>query len=96
MEIEKLNEAANEAFDCFYAIEPIMDDTFRYIFSQGAKWAMSQSLEERMTDDEKKSIRELYDWCIECSKKKDETARSLAGGVVLELAIIFGSKIFDD
>lgn len=60
MEREKLEKASKEAFDNFYARDPIMDDTFRSIFEQGAKWTMSQPLCDRLTDVEKEQIKAIY------------------------------------
>lgn len=60
MEKEQLDKASKEAFDNFYARDPIMDDTFKFIFKQGAEWAMSLPLADRLTDNEKEMIKAIY------------------------------------
>lgn len=60
MEREQLEKASKEAFDDFYAFDPISDYQFQLIFEKGARWAMSQSLADKLSDSEKEMIKAIY------------------------------------
>lgn len=100
MEREKLEKASKEAFDNFYARDPIMDDTFKSIFEQGAEWAMSQPLADRLTDVEKEQIRN-YHRVLTRDKHVAICNRSYSGqtgadAMLFSLEQIFGDELFKE
>lgn len=100
MEKEQLDKASKEAFDNFYARDPIMDDTFKSIFEQGAKWTMSLPLADRLTDEEKEMIRN-YHRVLTRDKHVAICNRSYSGqagadAMLFSLEQIFGEELFNE
>lgn len=79
--------------------EPCYDNGFYEGFIKGAEWLMGQPLVERLTEGEKKTLRELY----ACYKQHEAVSKEkglyeaemIARGSTATMRDIFGKEMFE-
>lgn len=94
MDADKLNEAAKHfaAWETINSTDPNNNYYCKWGFIKGAKWLMSQSLADRLTEEEKERIMQVYRHAS-CPSNRV----TFAGQTVLRLfPSIFGKELFNE
>lgn len=85
---DKLNEAAREN------VRKYPHQHRSYTFRQGAQWLMTQPLSDRLTDEEKEKIKEIYWQAMKDWVGIGEARGHCKVGVAIEQ--IFGEELFNE
>ena len=99
MDADKLNEAAEKELANTFSADVLEYVVAKNTFIKGANWLMQQPLSDRLTDEEKEKIRELYltDEEIE-GIKTAFGAYPVAAATITKnmLEQIFGKELFNE
>lgn len=99
MDADKLNAAAKHfaAWETINSTDPNNNYYCKWGFIKGAKWLMSQSLADRLTEEEKEKIKAIYKDYEELETYGEALSDRTAGRMqCFTLEQIFGKELFNE
>ena len=97
MDVDKLNEAARDAWVKYTPIVCLFNNVFTDAFKDGANYLMQLPLSDRLTDVENAKARAAYNRAEECYNDNADDM-SYAAGLVVKTVLreIFGKELFNE